>query len=64
MIRFLEEIASLDPQRQIAVCRELTKRFEEVSRGSASDVFALLRDRVMRGEFTIVLAAYLERDDA
>ena len=64
MIRFLEEIASLDPARQIAVCRELTKRFEEVSRGSAHEVFTLLRERVPRGEFTIVLAAAPERKDA
>jgi 16S rRNA (cytidine1402-2'-O)-methyltransferase len=64
VIRFLEEIAALDPERQIAVCRELTKRFEEVSRGSASDVFALLRERAPRGEYTIVLAAAPERKNA
>jgi len=64
MVRFLEEIASLDPARPIAVCRELTKRFEEVSRGSASQVFALLRERAPRGEFTVVLGAAPEGKNA
>jgi len=64
ILRFLEETASLDPERQIAVCRELTKRFEEISRGTTSDVLALLSQRVPRGEFTVVLAAAPERKDA
>jgi 16S rRNA (cytidine1402-2'-O)-methyltransferase len=64
VIRFLEEIAALDPTRVIAVCRELTKRFEEISRGSASEVFASLRERTPRGEYTVVLSAAQEDADA
>jgi 16S rRNA (cytidine1402-2'-O)-methyltransferase len=40
--------------RRIAVCRELTKRFEEVFRGTLSE--ALERFAEPRGEFTLVIA--------
>jgi 16S rRNA (cytidine1402-2'-O)-methyltransferase len=42
------------PERQVAVCRELTKRFEEIARGTASE----LADRFSeppKGEITLVL---------
>jgi 16S rRNA (cytidine1402-2'-O)-methyltransferase len=39
--------------RRIAVCRELTKTFEEVFRGTAAE--ALSHFRGPRGEFTIVI---------
>jgi 16S rRNA (cytidine1402-2'-O)-methyltransferase len=57
MTRFLEEIAALHPEREMAVCRELTKRFEEVLRGRAGELAVKLRERAPRGEYTIVLAA-------
>ena len=34
----LRALAAVDPTREAAVCRELTKRFEEVVRGTASDL--------------------------
>ncbi|MCB0230957.1 MAG: hypothetical protein KDG58_13015, partial [Anaerolineae bacterium] len=36
--------------------RELTKKFEEVWRGSASDAIAHFRDTPVRGEVTLVVA--------
>jgi 16S rRNA (cytidine1402-2'-O)-methyltransferase len=42
------------PGRRAAVCRELTKRFEEVSRGSL-DELATLYAEPPRGEVTLVL---------
>jgi 16S rRNA (cytidine1402-2'-O)-methyltransferase len=42
------------PQRQLAVCRELTKIHEEAVRGTASEVLAKLADPV-RGEIVLVL---------
>ena len=50
----LRSLASALPERRLAVCRELTKRFEEVLRGTASDVLERLGERV-RGEITIVV---------
>jgi 16S rRNA (cytidine1402-2'-O)-methyltransferase len=50
----LASLSRAQPERPVAVCRELTKRFEEVVRGSASRVAARFRD-VPKGEITIVL---------
>ena len=50
----LRSLAVADPERQVAVCRELTKRFEEVVRGTASDVAGRF-DEPPRGEITLVL---------
>ncbi len=41
--------------RQIAVCREITKKFEEITRGSAAALAAGLPERV-RGEIVLVFA--------
>ena len=50
----LASLASAMPTREIAVCRELTKRFEDVVRGSVLDV-ARRFDSPPKGEITIVL---------
>jgi 16S rRNA (cytidine1402-2'-O)-methyltransferase len=41
--------------RRVVVCRELTKKFEEVLRGSASDVSAALATRGIKGEIVVLL---------
>ena len=51
----LEAIAERWPERQVAVCRELTKLHEEVLRGTAAEVVEKLADPV-RGEIVVVLA--------
>ncbi len=51
----LTSLAQAAPDRRVAVCRELTKRFEEIVRGSPAE----LADRfgeAPKGEITIVLA--------
>jgi 16S rRNA (cytidine1402-2'-O)-methyltransferase len=50
----LRSLAAVAPRREVAVCRELTKRFEEVVRGEAADVAALVGDGV-KGEVTLVI---------
>ncbi len=39
----LAALASVDPDRPVAVCRELTKLHEEIVRGSAAELAAALR---------------------
>jgi 16S rRNA (cytidine1402-2'-O)-methyltransferase len=48
-------VAALGPERAVAVGRELTKRFEEVFRGTASAALAHFEVTRARGEFTIVI---------
>jgi 16S rRNA (cytidine1402-2'-O)-methyltransferase len=50
----LASLAATLPERPIAVCRELTKRYEEVVRGAAAEVAARFRDPP-KGEITIVV---------
>lgn len=52
----LRSLAAALPDRPLAVCRELTKRFEEVVRGSAAEVAERFRDPP-KGELTLVLGA-------
>jgi 16S rRNA (cytidine1402-2'-O)-methyltransferase len=50
----LARLAELDPERRVAVCRELTKRFEEIVRGTAAELAARFREPV-KGEVTLVV---------
>jgi 16S rRNA (cytidine1402-2'-O)-methyltransferase len=51
----LRSLASALPDRRVAVCRELTKRFEEVVRGTATALAAAFADPP-KGEITVVIA--------
>ena len=60
----LAVLARVIPDRAAAVCRELTKRFEEVARGTVSELAGRFAGGA-RGEITLVLgAAVAERDEA
>jgi 16S rRNA (cytidine1402-2'-O)-methyltransferase len=52
----LASLADALPERTVAVCRELTKRFEEVVRGSAFEVAARFQEPP-KGEITLVIGA-------
>lgn len=59
----LEDLAAtVGPDRQVALCRELTKLFEETLRGSVAEVQAKVREDTIRGEFTIVIAGAPQSD--
>ena len=50
----LDSLAAAGPERPVAVCRELTKRFEEVVRGSAAELAKRYREPP-KGEVTLVV---------
>lgn len=52
----LRSLAAFDPGREVAVCRELTKRYEEVVRGPAGELAARFVE-APKGELTLVIAA-------
>lgn len=63
----LAELAQRQPERQAAICRELTKLHEEVATGTLAELAAL--EREWRGEVVVVLAECAgddseERDDS
>jgi 16S rRNA (cytidine1402-2'-O)-methyltransferase len=55
MAASLAVLASLDPQRPVAVCRELTKLHEEVVRGTASELAERYASEPPRGEVVLVV---------
>ncbi|MCI5050909.1 MAG: 16S rRNA (cytidine(1402)-2'-O)-methyltransferase [Candidatus Pacebacteria bacterium] len=58
IMRTLKDLAErFDIHRHIAVCRELTKLYEEIVRGSAEEVYAFFIDNPekIKGEFVVVV---------
>ena len=58
----LRSLAAAQPERKVAVCRELTKKFEEVVRGSAAEVASHFAEPP-KGEITLVLGPGGEEPD-
>ena len=59
----LRSLAGALPDRAVAVCRELTKRYEEVVRGSASELADLFAEPP-KGEITLVVGGGSVEGDA
>jgi 16S rRNA (cytidine1402-2'-O)-methyltransferase len=59
----LEDLEDVWGARPICLCRELTKQFEQVLRGSPHEVRAALGEEQRRGEFVLVLSG-VGRGDA
>lgn len=51
----LEDIHAIFGEKEIAVCRELTKKFEEVLRGGPTIIQGKLSQPKPRGEFVIII---------
>lgn len=57
LVRLLQEIAThFGADRRVVIARELTKRFEEILRGTASSLHADLHHRSIKGECTVLIA--------
>ena len=59
MLRALRE--RFGPERRVAVCRELTKTYEEVIRGSLGELLQWAESTEVRGEIAVVLAGAPEQ---
>lgn len=60
--KFLEELVkTLDSDRIVCVCRELTKQFEEIKRGTASEVLAYYTQHAdkVKGECVVIISGTL-----
>lgn len=62
--KMIEEINEYMPTRKIVVARELTKKFEETWRGTASDILTNFEKKIIKGEFVIIIAPlnWIEKD--
>lgn len=54
--KLMGELAVLAPKRQVAVARELTKKFEEWLRGTPGEIAAEMHRRPRKGEFVVLIA--------
>jgi len=52
----LEQLYEFGLDREIVVCRELTKMFETVYRGSVKAVLNQLSDKEVKGEFVVIIS--------
>ena len=60
----LAVLAGVDPDRPVAVCRELTKVYEEVVRGSASELAERYGAQAPRGEVVLVIGGAVADEPA
>jgi 16S rRNA (cytidine1402-2'-O)-methyltransferase len=60
----LQSLATIDANRPVAVCRELTKLHEEVVRGTAQQLAARYAAEPPRGEVALVIGAASRQPDA
>jgi 16S rRNA (cytidine1402-2'-O)-methyltransferase len=57
LLRLLQDISThLGTERRVVIARELTKRFEEIRRGTASTLLESLQGHTIRGECTVIIA--------
>lgn len=63
ILRTLKELHAALGDRQVAVCREMTKMFEEFLRVKLSEAVAHFEKTAPRGEFTVVLGPDILEED-
>lgn len=51
----LEDLRVLGDERNIALCRELTKKYEEISRKTIAEAIEYYKDNEPRGEYVLVI---------
>jgi 16S rRNA (cytidine1402-2'-O)-methyltransferase len=61
--RLGKSLAAIAPDREVAVCRELTKVHEEVVRGTAGELAARYADDPPRGEIVLVVGPLNDVDE-
>lgn len=60
LINFLEDALSILGDRQLAICREITKLYEETFRGNISAALKRFTEGEIKGEFVIILEGNTE----
>ena len=62
LLKTLEQFAeAFGPERQVSVCREISKVHEESVRGSLAEVIAHFKEKEPKGEIVIVMAGNTEK---
>lgn len=56
VIKMLEELVDIYPDRQVVLAREITKKFEEFLRGTPRDLLTQMQQRSIKGEFVVLVS--------
>ncbi len=56
IVKCLEQMLDiLGPEREVAIAREITKKFEEVIRGTLLEMVEVFKEKSIKGEFVIIV---------
>ena len=59
----LNDLLLILGNREISICREMTKKFEEIITGRIEDILPILEKRDLKGEIVIVVGAQEEQEN-
>jgi 16S rRNA (cytidine1402-2'-O)-methyltransferase len=62
LLKFLEEISSLEPQREIFMVKELTKMYQKSFKGTTLELYTQFKKENIKGEWVIVVDATIQSD--
>ena len=57
ILKLLKELLELVPNRQLVLARELTKKFEQIHRGTAEEILGLYSNKKPKGEFVVLIGS-------
>ena len=57
--KLLGELAELAPAREVVLARELTKKFEQIQRGTAAQLLEYYREKKPKGEYVVLVGQAL-----
>lgn len=55
LVKTLEDVMKFVGNREVSISRELTKKFEEITRGRVKDVLKERNQIKLKGEFVIIV---------
>jgi 16S rRNA (cytidine1402-2'-O)-methyltransferase len=56
LLKVLNILHELDPDRIVVVARELTKKFEEIKRGTSQELLSYWKERSIKGEIVLLFS--------
>ncbi len=62
LVKTLKSIIEVTGDREAAVCREMTKKFEEIKRGKLSQIIPYYEANPPKGEITLVISGREEEE--
>lgn len=62
LLKFLEEIAALEPDREIFLAKELTKKYQKYYKNRAGILLKEFRDENIRGEWVVIMEPKAKSD--